>query len=119
MRFSKKNLKTSIFGHFGLIWVNFRQKGPFLKFPKKKAKNLYFVDSRDYVSNEKLGKSDAQFSKTKKNKNGKKLAFLVILGQTGQTLSKISEKSNRRMDKQTYIRTDVTPKVSTDHWSLD
>ena len=35
--------------HFGQIWLNFSQKGPFLKFPPK-SENMIFFDTRDYAS---------------------------------------------------------------------
>ena len=53
---------SQIWPNLGQIWVNFDQKGTFLKFPKK-AKMSFFFDSRDYASSKKLGKSDARFSK--------------------------------------------------------
>ena len=41
--------------NLGQIWVNFGQKGPFLKFPQK-SENVIFFDSREYASSKKIRK---------------------------------------------------------------
>jgi len=71
---------SQIWPNLGQIWVNFGQKGPFLKFLKR-SENVIFFYSRDYASSKKLGKSDARFLKKILGKKGK---FWTVFGQNGQ-----------------------------------
>ena len=80
---------SQIWPNLGQIWVNFGQKGPFLKFPKK-CENVIFFDSRDYASSKKLGKSDAWLTK-----KCEKPPFLVVLGTLRSNIS-ISEQNQTK-----------------------
>ena len=57
-----KNLHFwSFWSNLGQMWVNFGQKGPFLKFPKK-CENIFFQLQRPCFE-QKLGNSAGRFSK--------------------------------------------------------